>query len=55
MCAYNLINGTYACENPQTLGVLKSDLGFKGFVVSDWGATHDELKSIKAGLDQVTG
>lgn len=52
MCAYNLINGTYACENPQTLGDLKTKLGFDGWVVSDWGATHDEVASVLAGMDQ---
>ncbi|MGB6191976.1 MAG: glycoside hydrolase family 3 C-terminal domain-containing protein [Terracidiphilus sp.] len=51
MCSYNLINGTYACENDYTLGVLKKDFGFKGFVVSDWGATQSTEKAALAGLD----
>jgi beta-glucosidase len=52
MCAYNKINGTYACENEYTLGeVLKKDFGFKGFVVSDWGATQSTAKAALAGLD----
>ncbi len=52
MCAYNKINGTYACENEYTLGeVLKKDFGFKGFVVSDWGATQSTVKAAMAGLD----
>lgn len=51
MCSYNKINGTYACENPYTLGVLKKDFGFKGFVVSDWGATQSTAKAAMAGLD----
>jgi len=52
MCAYNKINGTYACENEYTLGeVLKKDFGFKGFVVSDWGATQSTTKAALAGLD----
>jgi beta-glucosidase len=52
MCSYNLINGTYACENDYTLGdVLKKEWGFKGFVVSDWGGTHSTVKAVKAGLD----
>ena len=52
MCAYNKINGTYACENEYTLGeVLKKDFGFKGFVVSDWGATQSTVKAALAGLD----
>lgn len=50
MCSYNLINGAWSCENPETLaGDLKQRLGFKGYVMSDWGATHST--SIMAGLD----
>jgi beta-glucosidase len=51
MCSYNRINGTYGCENGYTLGVLKKDFGFKGFVVSDWGATQSTAKAALAGLD----
>ena len=52
MCSYNRINGTYACENPYILtDVLKKDFGFKGFVVSDWGATQSTVKAAMAGLD----
>ena len=51
MCSYNKINGTYGCENEYTLGVLKKDFGFKGFVVSDWGATQSTAKAALAGLD----
>ena len=51
MCSYNRINGTYGCENDYTLGVLKRDFGFKGFVVSDWGATQSTVKAAMAGLD----
>jgi beta-glucosidase len=52
MCSYNRINGTYACENPYTLtDVLKKELGFKGFVISDWGATQSTVKAAMAGLD----
>ena len=50
MCSYNKINGAWSCENPETLGNLKKDLGFEGWVMSDWGATHST--SIMAGLDQ---
>jgi len=51
MCSYNLVNGVYACENPETLNTdLKGHLGFDGWVMSDWGATHST--SIAAGLDQ---
>ncbi len=51
MCSYNRINGIYACENPYTLGVLKNDFGFKGFVVSDWGGTQSTVNAALAGLD----
>jgi len=51
MCSYNKINGKYACGNPNTLKtILKSEIGFKGFVTSDWGATH-ATDFINDGLD----
>ena len=53
MCSYNRINGDFGCENAYTLSdVLKRDWGFKGFVVSDWAATHSTEKASAAGLDQ---
>jgi len=53
MCAYNRVNGVYACENAWLLDqVLKREWGFKGFVMSDWGAVHSAAKSALAGLDQ---
>ena len=53
MCSYNRINGDFGCENPYTLhDVLKKDWGFKGFVISDWGGTHNTEKASAAGLDQ---
>ena len=52
MCSYNRINGDYACENDYLLNeVLKKEWGFKGFVLSDWGATHSTTKAAMAGLD----
>jgi beta-glucosidase len=51
MCSYNKVNGIYSCENPETLASdLKGQLGFQGWVMSDWGATHSS--SIVEGLDQ---
>jgi beta-glucosidase len=51
MCAYNHVNGPYACGNAATLAaILRHDLGFTGFVTSDWGATHSAL-FMNAGLD----
>jgi len=52
MCAYNLVNGAYACGNDHLLnGVLKHDWGYRGWVMSDWGAVH-EVGYFNAGLDQ---
>ncbi|KAI0082198.1 glycoside hydrolase family 3 protein [Panus rudis PR-1116 ss-1] len=51
MCSYNQVNGTYACENNGTLNdLLKTELGFKGYVMSDWYATHS-TESASDGLD----
>jgi beta-glucosidase len=51
MCSYNRINGTFACGNKDTLTtILRDQLGFKGFVTSDWGAVH-AVSFINAGLD----
>ncbi|CEI62445.1 Beta-glucosidase cel3A [Fusarium venenatum] len=53
MCAYNRVNGTYACENSKLMnGILKSELEFDGFVLLDWNAQHN-LESANAGLDMV--
>jgi len=52
MCAYNKINGTYCSENYKLLvDILKKEWGFEGLVVSDWGAVHDRVASLKGGLD----
>jgi len=52
MCSYNRINNTYACENSKTMnGLLKGELNFQGFVVSDWQGQHSGLQSANAGLD----
>lgn len=51
MCSYNRINGTHACHNPHTLGHLRAQLNFSGWVVSDWWATHDYKASVAAGMD----
>jgi beta-glucosidase len=59
MCSYNLLNGTYACENHHLLtDVLKTDWGFTGFVMSDWwalpaaGPASTTATAANAGLDQ---
>ncbi|ESQ83187.1 beta-glucosidase [Asticcacaulis benevestitus] len=55
MCAYNLINGAYACGNDHLLNtVLKGDWGYKGYVMSDWGAVKS-MNFVMKGLDQQSG
>ncbi|ATY66055.1 beta-glucosidase [Cordyceps militaris] len=52
MCSYQRINNSYGCANSKTLnGLLKTELGFQGFVVSDWGAQHTGYAGALAGLD----
>jgi beta-glucosidase len=52
MCAYNRVNGTHACENPDTLAVPRRDWGFDGFVTSDWYfGNRSTVASANAGLD----
>ena len=52
MCAYNKVNGPYACENKELLnGFLRRDWGFDGLVMSDWGAVHSTVPSVLSGLD----
>lgn len=56
MCAYNLVNGDQACESHELLtNILRGDWGYKGFVMSDWGAVHSTVKAANAGLDQESG
>jgi beta-glucosidase len=53
MCSYNRVGGDWACEHSYLLGdLLKKVWGFKGWVISDWGATHSTAKAALAGLDQ---
>jgi len=52
MCSYNKLNGTFSAENHRLLTeILKEEWGFEGVVVSDWGAVHDRVDALKAGLD----
>jgi beta-glucosidase len=55
MCAYNKVNGAYSCENKALLvDTLKRDWGYKGWVMSDWGAVHSTASAAK-GLDHQSG
>lgn len=52
MCSYNRVNGSYACANSHTIiTILKDELAFPGYVISDWYATHSTASSANAGLD----
>lgn len=52
MCSYNQVNQTQACQNSYLMNkVLKDDLGFQGFVVSDWLGQRSGVASALAGLD----
>ena len=51
MCSYNAINGELSSQNKWLLkDVLRDEWGYKGMVVSDWGAVYDRVKGIKADL-----
>lgn len=52
MCSYQQINNSYACQNSKTInGLLKGELGFQGFVMTDWSGQHTGAASAVAGLD----
>ncbi|KAJ5778823.1 CAZyme family GH3 [Penicillium paradoxum] len=52
MCSYQMINNSYACENSKLMnGILKDELGFQGFVQSDWLAQRSGVHSAIGGLD----
>lgn len=52
MCAYNSVNGDFCAQNSYLLtDVLRERWGYEGFVVSDWGAVHDRVASLEAGLE----
>lgn len=54
LCSYNRLNNSYACDNSYTQnGILKTELGFQGFIVSDWFGQHSGVGSALAGLDMV--
>lgn len=52
MCAYNSVNGAYCAENATLLtDILRDRWNYEGFVVSDWGAVHDRVEALRAGLE----
>ena len=52
MCSYNRVNGSYACQNSKLLnGLLKEELGFQGYVMTDWNGLHSGVASIESGTD----
>lgn len=52
MCSYNLINNSYGCQNSYAQNkLLKAELGFQGFIMSDWQAQHSGVGSALAGMD----
>ncbi|WP_205630622.1 beta-glucosidase [Pseudarthrobacter sulfonivorans] len=56
MPGYNLINGYWASENAHLINdILKGEWGYRGWVMSDWGATHSSEKAALAGLDVQSG
>jgi beta-glucosidase len=53
MCGFNRVNGAFACEDRHLLtDVLKGELGFQGYVLSDWASIHGTVLAATAGLDQ---
>ncbi|KUJ06714.1 glycoside hydrolase [Mollisia scopiformis] len=51
MCSYNKIHSTWSCESETMLDLLKEELDFQGYIVSDWGAQHTTAGSANAGMD----
>jgi beta-glucosidase len=51
MASYNKINGIYATEHPILKEILRNEWGYRGVVVSDWGAIHNRTQSVKASCD----
>jgi len=56
MCAYNKVWGEHACESSYLLtDLLRRDWGWRGYVMSDWGAVHSTAKTALSGTDQQSG
>ncbi len=56
MCSFNKLNGVYVCESEYALDtILRQQLAFTGFVITDFGAIHSTEPSVRAGTDMETG
>ncbi|KAI9350520.1 glycoside hydrolase superfamily [Zopfochytrium polystomum] len=53
MCSYNSVNGTNACESSTYMSFLKDELGFQGFVMTDWVAVSTGNNAANAGTDMM--
>ncbi|KAI8080067.1 glycoside hydrolase superfamily [Halteromyces radiatus] len=53
MCSYNKVNGTSSCENDMMNRILRDQLGFQGFIQTDWWAAMETVQSANNGLDMV--
>jgi beta-glucosidase len=52
MTAYNKINGVFASSHDELLnGVVRSEWGFDGVFISDWGAALETVTNANGGLD----
>ena len=52
MCSYNKLGGTHASDHKELLtDILRTDWGFDGLVVTDWGAMNDRIEGFRAGCD----
>ena len=48
MCSYTQVNNSYGCANSKLLnGILKDEMMFQGFVMSDWIAQHSGVASVR--------
>ncbi len=52
MCSYPKINGIHASDHKELLtDILRTEWGFDGLVVTDWGAMNDRIEAFRAGCD----